>query len=184
MPARRAYTLFSLLVMIASAACITLTRPVQGATTGGDVPLARPGFRAPDVTLPSLVGDPVSLASLRGQPMILTLWACWCPPCRAEMPALDRVPRDYAQDGLVVIGLNLTSQDSVQAASDFAAQNTLHFTILLDENGEAGKIYRTDALPTTFFIARDGTSRDMIVGGPISEALLRAQAERLLAEAP
>ena len=100
------------------------------------------------------------------------------------MPALDRVSRDYAKDSLVVIGLNLTSQDNLQAATDFVAQNNLSFPILLDEKGDAGRKYRTEALPTTFFIARDGEIREMIVGGPISEALLRAQVERLLSEAP
>ncbi len=184
MLSRRTYLIFSLALLIAGAAWIAITRPAPGSTTDGEAPIARPGFRAPGFELAALDGTTVNLADLRGQAVILNLWASWCLPCRAEMPALDRVYRDYAKDGLVVLGLNLTNQDGLQAVRDFVAENKLSFPILLDEKGLAGRKYNTDALPTTFFIARDGQIRDMIVGGPISEALLRAQAERLLAETP
>lgn len=135
---------------------------------------------APDFTLTTLEGENIHLADLRGRAVILNLWASWCPPCRAEMPALQRVSLDYTQNDLMILAVNLTSQDSREAAAQFAQENSLTFPILLDETGEVGALYQTSALPTTFFIAADGTIREMIVGGPISEALLRAQVNQLI----
>jgi cytochrome c biogenesis protein CcmG/thiol:disulfide interchange protein DsbE len=183
MISRRAFTFLSLALLVAAAGWLTLTRPAAG-SAAGEPALAQPGFPAPDFELTALDGSQVHLSDLQGQAVILNLWASWCPPCRAEMPALNCVYHDYAEKGLVVIGLNLTSQDSRAAAEAFAQENQLDFPILLDETGEAEAHYRTDALPTTFFISRAGIVQERIVGGPLPEALLRAQAERLLAVTP
>jgi len=182
MRSRRIYTFFSLTVLMISAGWIFFSRALPGASGSEDFPIARPGFLAPDFTLTTLQGESVQLKDLRGRTVILNLWASWCPPCRAEMPALQRVSQDYPPDELVILAVNLTSQDSREAAAQFAQENNLTFPILLDESGVVGALYQTSALPTTFFIASDGTIREMIVGGPISEALLRAQVNQLTGE--
>ena len=182
MRSRRIYTFLSLTVLLVSAGWIYLSRAVPGAMGSQDIPVARPGFLAPDFTLTTLEGESVQLKDLRGRTVILNLWASWCPPCRAEMPALQRVSQDYPPDELMILAVNLTSQDSKEAAAQFAQENDLTFPILLDKSGVVGALYQTSALPTTFFIAADGTIREMIVGGPISEALLRAQVNQLTGE--
>ncbi|MCS7221446.1 MAG: TlpA disulfide reductase family protein [Anaerolineae bacterium] len=141
---------------------------------------ARVGFTAPDFTLPQVDGQMLSLRELRGQVVILNFWATWCAPCRAEMPALDRVYRDRHKDGVAVVGVNqLEAAIQVQR---YLGQLSLSFPIALDERGKVGRIYRVHALPTTYFVDRQGIIRDMVIGGPMSEATLQSKIAALLDE--
>lgn len=140
----------------------------------------RPGYRAPAFTLPTIDGGVASLTQFRGRAVILNFWATWCPPCRAEMPALQRVYARYADRGLVVLGLNATASDDPAAVRAFQQHYGLTFPILLDESGKVNRIYGVSALPTTFFIGPDGRIREIVVGGPISEAVLEARIRTLL----
>jgi len=140
------------------------------------------GFAAPDFTLDTLDGGTITLSELRGQPVLINLWASWCPPCRAEMPALDTVYRKYREAGFVVLAVNTTFQDSEADARAFAQNLGLTFPILLDRDGAASRRYQLQALPTSFFVGRDGTIRDIVIGGPMSEALIASRVEGLLVE--
>lgn len=82
----------------------------------------------------------------------------------------------------MVIGLNLTAQDSEQAAADFAKEIGLTFPIALDRDNATGNLYRITALPTSYFIDRKGVIRSVVVGGPMSEALIQSKVEELLRE--
>ena len=154
------------------------------ATTGGLIPSPRVGFLAPDFSLESLSGDQISLSDLRGKVIVLNLWASWCPPCRAEMPALQRVYQANQDRGLVVLAVNMTAQDSIAAVEDFVQEFNLTFPILLDISGEVGKAYLMRALPTTFFINQDGVIQRVIVGGPMSGVTLQSTIEQLLEDVP
>jgi len=140
------------------------------------------GFAAPDFTLDTLDGGTITLFELRGQPVLINLWASWCPPCRAEMPALDEVYRKYRDEGFVVLAVNTTYQDSIDGARDFARAYDLSFPIPLDRDGAVSQRYRLQALPTSYFVGRDGVIRDIVIGGPMSEALIASKVEGLLAE--
>ncbi len=143
------------------------------------------GFRAPDFSLPGLKDEAaISLSSLRGQVVLVNFWASWCPPCRAEMPAMQRVYTTYKDQGLVILAVNSTIQDSQSEALRFAEENRLTFPILLDAEGLATRLYAIRSLPTTFFVGRDGIIREVVIGGPMSEALLRTRVETLLQENP
>jgi cytochrome c biogenesis protein CcmG, thiol:disulfide interchange protein DsbE len=180
----RYWTFFSILVLALSGAWIALSAPGPGETTGGQIPAPRQGFLAPDFTLEDLAGNPVQLSALRGQPVLLNFWASWCPPCKEEMPAMQRVHSEYAGQGFMILAVNTTYQDSESEARRFLQQGGLTFPVVFDRTGEASRLYETRALPTSFFIDADGIIREVVVGGPMSEALLRAQAERLLKGAP
>lgn len=143
---------------------------------------AKEGFTAPDFTLDLLDGGTVSLSDLRGKVVLVNFWTSWCPPCRKEMPAIESVYRSYKEIGLVVIGLNLTAQDSKQEAAAFAQEVGVTFPIALDLDNSVGTLYRVTALPTSFFIDRKGVIRSVIVGGPMSEALIQSKIEELLQE--
>ncbi len=145
-------------------------------------PLPHPGFPAPDFTLLTPDGEQVSLADLHGQPVIINLWASWCPPCRAEMPALQSVYEAYQDQGLVILALNATNQDSLQAALEFTRDLGLEIPILLDPDGRVSSLYQLRSLPTTFFVDPEGVIRDVVIGGPMAEALLRVRVEQLLEE--
>jgi cytochrome c biogenesis protein CcmG/thiol:disulfide interchange protein DsbE len=142
------------------------------------------GFRAPEFELPTSQGEQISLSELRGQAVIINLWASWCPPCREEMPALQKVYESYHDQGLEILAVNATTQDNLTAAVEFSNQLGLAFPILLDTEGEVSSLYRLQSLPTTYFVGRDGFIRDVVVGGPMAEALLRVRVQRLLGETP
>ena len=156
------------------------SRAPVGASTEGAISAPQKGFLAPDFTLETGDGETIRLSDLRGSPVVVNVWTSWCPPCREEMPALQRVYRDYQDQGVVILGLNSTSQDTRDAALSFAAEQGLSFPILLDEGGEATRLYKVRALPTTFFIDAQGTIQEVIAGGPMSEALLRIRVEQLI----
>jgi cytochrome c biogenesis protein CcmG, thiol:disulfide interchange protein DsbE len=170
-------------VFVAGVVWTFLSRmPIAQTTQAGPPPNPREGFTAPDFTLDLLGGGEITLSDLRGKPVVLNIWATWCPPCREEMPAIEKVYRSYKELGLVVIGLNLTSQDSEQAISDFVQELGLTFPIALDRDGSVGNRYRPPGLPTTYFIDSQGVIQSVVVGGPMSESLIQSKVEMLFQE--
>lgn len=153
-------------------------------TTGGLIPSPREGFPAPDFTLDTLEGSQMTLSDLRGKVVIVNLWASWCPPCRAEMPAIEQIYQENSAQGLEVLAINTTYQDSESTAADFAQEFGLTFPILLDRDGSVSKRYQLLALPTTYFIDRRGIIRAVVPGGPMSETLIESKISDLLAETP
>jgi peroxiredoxin len=149
---------------------------------GGPPPSPREGFSAPDFTLDRLGGQPVTLSDLRGQVVIVNLWASWCLPCRAEMPAIERVYQAHREEGLVVLAVNTVYQDTEAEAGTFARAHGFTFPILLDRTGEVSNRYLLRGLPSTFFVDRQGVIRSVVIGGPMSEALIESKAQELLAE--
>lgn len=95
------------------------------------------------------------------------------------MPALERVYQDYKDDGLEILAVNSTSQDNAADAIAFVQDLGLTFTVLFDNNGSVSKQYRLQALPTSIFINREGVIQEIVVGGPMSEALLRSRIKPL-----
>lgn len=158
--------------------------PAEATTNGAPPPSPRAGFSAPDFRLPLRDGNEISPTELRGQVVVLNLWASWCGPCQAEMPALERAHQALQSQGLVVLGLNTTFQDEEAAALAFADELGLTFPLALDRTGETSRRYELRAMPTTFFVDRRGVIRSVVVGGPMSEALIRSRVEELLAETP
>ncbi len=148
----------------------------------GPPPNPKAGFTAPDFTLDLLDGGQLTLSELRGYPVVLNLWASWCLPCRSEMPAIERVYQRYKDAGLIVIGLNMTSQDSESDVRAFVQELGLTLPIVLDRDGSVQSRYQLLGLPSTYFIDRQGIIRSVIVGGPMSEATIQSNIEDLLQE--
>jgi peroxiredoxin len=179
-PPQKYLILFSLVLLLLGAGWIWISRTPIGSDTEQASRIPRAGFKAPEFEALTIDGGEVKLSDYQGQPVILNLWASWCPPCRAEMPALEEVYLFYRDQGLVVLALNLTTQDSEEAAMKFISELGVNMPILLDTSGEAARIYESGALPTTYFIDRFGTINEVVVGGPLSEALLFIRAQELL----
>jgi cytochrome c biogenesis protein CcmG/thiol:disulfide interchange protein DsbE len=145
-------------------------------------PSPREGFYAPDFTLDTLIGEQVQLSSLRGKIVVINFWTTWCPPCRAETPALETSYEAYKDSDVVVLGVNLTDQDSLKEVESFVQEFGLTYPILLDRDGAVGLLYQLNGLPTTFFINRQGVIRTVVVGGPMSATFIRSKVETLLKE--
>ena len=138
------------------------------------------GFLAPQFTLETLSGENITLADLRGHPILINLWASWCLPCRAEMPAIQRVYDRYRDQGFTVLAVNMTLQDSRKAAEDFVNEFGFTFPILLDVDGQVASLYRLRALPSSYFVDAYGYIQEVVIGGPMDEALLASRVEQLL----
>lgn len=120
------------------------------------------GQTAPDFTLTSLNGEPVSLSDYAGQVILVNLWATWCPPCKAEMPAINAFYEEYKGDGFVVLAVN--SQEDVAIVQQFITEQGFSFPVVLDSRGEVMNQYQVRGLPTTFIIDRSGEIQYMHSG--------------------
>ncbi|MBN2043622.1 MAG: TlpA family protein disulfide reductase [Anaerolineales bacterium] len=170
-------------VLIFGAGWMGISTSLPGGTDTPGIPAPKAGFLAPDFTLATLEGESISLSDLRGKAVIVNVWASWCGPCRAEMPALEAVYREYAGEDLVLLAVNAANQDNLNQAAAFVEELRLTFPVLLDEAGQVQRLYQVSALPSTFFIRPDGTIMEVVFGGPMAEALLRTRVEMLLQEA-
>jgi peroxiredoxin len=176
---------FSLLVLGVGLVWIGLTAGWAPAPTQGQTPAPRQDFMAPIFELKALDDTPYHLQALRGKVVVLNIWTTWCAFCEAEMAAFQNVYDSYAgQSDLLILGVNSTLQDDPAEVAKFVAQKGLKFPILLDANGRVTRLYQVQALPTTFFIDKQGIIRNVTVGGPLTEAMIRAQISALLEQVP
>ncbi len=171
-----------MITALVSLGWIIATSLIAVDTTQGRRALPRQGFLAPDFNLPDASGAAYQLSSLTGNVVVINFWASWCPPCQAEMPAFERVHRALSDQGLLILAINSTSQDTFADASRFVNERGLTFSILYDHDGGVSRNYQVSALPTTFFLDKEGIIRKVVYGGPLSESLLLSEVQKLLEE--
>lgn len=109
---------------------------------------------APDFTLKAMDGSNVKLSELKGKVVMLNFWASWCGPCRQEMPYLEDIYKKYAPAGFVLLGINV-DEDSADA-KEFLAEVPVSFPVLLDSKNTLPELYEVEAMPSTFFVDKDG----------------------------
>jgi cytochrome c biogenesis protein CcmG/thiol:disulfide interchange protein DsbE len=137
------------------------------------------GQPAPDFSLKTLDGRAtVTLSELRGKAVILNFWASWCAPCRLEMPVLQAAHEAQA-DGLTVLAINLTTQDTLPEAQAFMEELQLTMPALADEAGAVEDAYHILGLPTTYFVDSQGVITHLQLG-PLNETQLNSQLKTLL----
>lgn len=117
-------------------------------------PSSAAGRPAPVFVLRDDLGRSVSLKQYRGSIVVMNLWASWCPPCRAEMPDLQKLADSYGPRGVAVIGIN--EGESPQRARAFAGSLGIRFPIWLDSAEQYGRTYTALGLPTTVIVDRRG----------------------------
>lgn len=169
-----------LLILTLGSAWILISADRSGVSTSDQIPAPQQGFIAPDFALKTLQGETVKLSDLRGQAVLVNLWATWCPPCREEMQTIETVYQEYKGQEFTVLAVNMTYQDDASAIAPFIDKQRLTFPILLDETSAAATAYQLRSLPSSYFIRRDGIINEVVIGGPMSEALLRTRIEEIL----
>lgn len=112
------------------------------------------GQPAPVFALRDDRGSSVSLEAYRQRIVVMNLWASWCPPCREEMPDLQRLAERYRARGIAVVGVN--EGESVERARAFAASLQIRFPIWIDSTERYGRVYGALGLPTTVILNRRG----------------------------
>lgn len=128
---------------------------------------------APEFTLPDLDGKPHTLADYRGKVVVLNFWATWCPPCRYEMPAMQRAWEKVRDENIVFVGVDV-GEDS-DTVFTFLADYPVEFPLLLDQDAKVIEQYPVTGLPTTYVIDPRGRITHRAVGGREwdDEALLK-----------
>lgn len=144
------------------------TSPSMAATTaptGSADPKAlfHVGEPAPALVVAQVGGGTIDLANLRGKPVWVNFMATWCPPCVDEFPLMNGFAARYANDGLVVLAIDVEEEEGVVAA--FAEGLGTTFPLGLDRDGSAAERWGAIALPVHFWIDKDGIVRDGALGG-------------------
>ncbi|HEU4365836.1 MAG TPA: redoxin domain-containing protein [Candidatus Krumholzibacteria bacterium] len=129
------------------------------------------GGPAASFTLADLAGKQVSLAEHKGKVVLLDFWATWCGPCRIELPHVDKLNRDLADKGLVVLAITAESREQ---ASAYLEKNKLGLRCLIDAGGKVNESYGIRAIPTVVVIDRNGNVSDFLVGLQSEKSLLAA----------
>lgn len=145
------------LLLLALSACSS--PPPQ--SVGGAPPAV--GQAAPDFTLTALDGKSYALSELRGKVVIVNFWATWCPPCRAEMPSMEKLHRELEDEGLVMLAVNI-EKDGRQTVPRFLATSPHSFPVLIDEREEVQKRYGVYKFPESFVIRKNGIIDDKVIG--------------------
>ena len=169
-------------ILLLAALWIAWSAVPGGGTTSCKIPAPMEGFLAPDFELITLNGETLSLSDFRGKVVLVNFWASWCPPCRSEMPAMQEIYQQYGPDDFVILAVNNTQADNLADIQNFVDERGLTFPILLDNTGQVSAAYQVRSLPTSFFIDREGIIREVVIGSPMAEALLRTRAENLISE--
>lgn len=136
---------------------------------------------APATTLELLGGDgeQLSLASLRGKPVIVNFWASWCGPCRDEAPFLERTYQQHKDEGLVVLGIDFN--DLRPDAQKFVDRFGLTYPIVIDKKGKTIGRWGVTGVPETFFVDRNGNVVGERIAGPVDAGAFREKFDENLA---
>jgi thiol-disulfide isomerase/thioredoxin len=136
---------------------------------------------APELNLPTLDGGRINLADLRGRVVLVNFWAVWCPPCRKEMPSMERLSKLMAGRPFTILASN--AGETPEQIRPFLTEVPLTFPILLDQDSARMKAWRVFVLPTSFLVDKQGQIRYSLSGHiEWDEPEAVAVIEKLLAE--
>lgn len=123
----------------------------------------RVGHLAPDFVLTTLDGREVRLSDYRGHVVFLNFWATWCGPCKVEMPAMERLYRDYRRQGFAILAVS-SDPEGAAVTGPFRDSLGLSFTIAHDPDAVVMRMYGVRTLPHTFLVDRRGVITHQIFG--------------------
>ena len=118
---------------------------------------------APEFALPDLDDQITSLSGLKGKVLIVNFWATWCPPCRKEMPSMQRAWEKVKDKDVVLLGIHVGG--NTDKVWDFTSSYNITFPILIDKRGTTSKKWKTIGLPTTYVVDPQGRKIYRAIGG-------------------
>lgn len=139
------------------------------------------GAASPSFQMERYGGGKLALSDLRGKVVMLDFWATWCPPCQEEMPSLVKLAKEYESQGLVFVA---ASRDDDDVKEEVVSQFVNRFLpdlapYVVYANDEVAKSFKVEALPTLYFLDREGKVTDA-VRGMMSEPAIRRRIENAL----
>ncbi len=176
----------ALLAGILLISCSSAAREIGGsvpagndASSSGNLASApRPGHPAPEFTVQDINGKAISLSDFRGRPVLINFWTTWCPPCRAEMPDIEKVYQKYKDKSLVVLGISVG--EDRETVAKYLEKGGFSWIFLVDQIGETFTMrYRGAAFPSSFFVDKDGIIQDVSIGA-LNEKGLETKLEKIL----
>lgn len=117
------------------------------------------GLEAPSYAARNLSGDSVSLALLRGKPVLLNVWATWCLPCKEEIPYLESLHAKHAAQGLQIVGVSVDARGEESKITEFAKDFRMTYPIWRDPDERVNSRFLAIGVPSTYLIDRDGILR-------------------------
>lgn len=141
------------------------------------------GQQVPAYGAISLTGGADSLAALRGQVVLLNVWATWCIPCRTELPDLQALHERFQSQGLVVVGVSIDQGDDASDVRAYATERGVTYALWHDPADRISGVFLANGVPATYLIGRDGTLRWRWLG-PLTkdDAALNAELTRAIGE--
>ena len=137
---------------------------------------------APEFSLQDTHGKLHRLSDYRGKPVIINFWTTWCPPCREELPSMNRAWHKIKEEGVAMLAINMgEGEDTIFI---FSADYPTDFPVLMDRSGEVIEQWPVKGLPTTFVIAPDGTIAYRAIGSREWDARELLDTVRALKESP
>ncbi len=132
------------------------------ASCGQGPTVAEVGKPAPDFTLVDNKGKTWTLSELRGQVVFINFWATWCPPCRKEMPSMQRLHTILPENKFTMLAI--LNNDNLILANSFATKLGITIPILDDQNNQVGRDYGLTGVPETFIVDKQGILREKFIG--------------------
>lgn len=148
--------LFALSLLLLSQFC-SAQQTGKGLTKLTDIP------QVPDFVLTDLDGAQHRLGDYRGQVVIVNFWATWCPPCREEMPSMQRAWEQLKKEGILMLGINVGEDEDT--IFQFTANYPVEFPLLMDSDSEIVNQWPVHGLPTTFVLDTEGRIVYRAIGG-------------------
>jgi peroxiredoxin len=161
------YNGFKIMKRIAMMMILTLTLVLAGCSGGIDK-----GNPAPDFTLTDLQGNNVTLSQYKGKNIYLNFWASWCGPCKDELPDIEKIHQEYKDKDLVVLTVNPGEEKEI--VKKFIEDQKYTFPVLLDSKMDVARLYKTNDIPVSLFINKEGTIVFKKVGLMTGEEMKKA----------
>lgn len=163
-PRERWYALIGVMVAIGLIGLVWVLTDRTELPSVGEV--SRP---TPDVVLATLDGSEINVSQQQGRVVLVNFWGTWCDPCIRETPALQEAYARYRDEGLLIVGVNVTGSElkqgnTLEDIQAFADKFGVEYPIALDVEGKASQAFRVLPLPTSFFIDAQGIIRFVRVG--------------------